>query len=261
MQYGVSGLTGPSSFIGRVSGSPYTEALEAKTTRRTPCSAAAANTLLLPTMLMSTLSYGSAWLLLIETAARWITSSQPRMAWATAPPYRTSWSMSSTSPVATHSATFSRSPRNMLSKTRTLCPRSSSSGTTWEPMKPAPPVRKTVEGMGEVLLRGLWTMGGGGSASRRDDLADRGGHALDLGLGQVGVHRDGEVPAEDVRGDRARLGGAVDRLQVRGVGAEVALDTPGTQLGRNRAAVDGGVEREDVALPGVRPVRRRVRQG
>ena len=42
-----------SSLIGSLSGSPYTDALEANTSRRTPWSAAAANTLWLPTMLIA----------------------------------------------------------------------------------------------------------------------------------------------------------------------------------------------------------------
>src|SRR3712207_8863565 len=50
-----------------------------------------------------------------------------------------------------------------------------------------------------------------------------GGDRLDLGVGEVGVHGDRQVPREQVRGHRALLAKPVDGLQVRGVGAEVAL--------------------------------------
>ena len=69
MQYGRERVSGSSSCIGSLLGSPYTDALDANTMRFTPWSAAAANTLCVPTMLMSIDSYGSATLLLIETAA------------------------------------------------------------------------------------------------------------------------------------------------------------------------------------------------
>lgn len=86
MQYGVSGFSLSSSCIGSFSGSPYTEALEANTRRSTPSSAAAAKTLLLPTMLMSIDSPGSAIDLLIDTVAKWIACVQPRMASRTPTP-------------------------------------------------------------------------------------------------------------------------------------------------------------------------------
>jgi hypothetical protein len=86
MQYGVSGRSVSSSCIGSRSGSPYTDAVDAKTRRSTPSSAAAAKTLWLPVMLMSTDSCGSAMLLLIDTVAKWIAWVQPRMASRTEPP-------------------------------------------------------------------------------------------------------------------------------------------------------------------------------
>src|SRR5688572_4530258 len=160
--------------------------------------------------------------------------------------------MNSTLPVATHSATLSRSPRNMLSNRRTLSPRSSSMGMTWEPMNPAPPVMKTVDM--EVLL-GRSGGRGSGSASGGNDLAHGRSHPLDLRLGEVGVHGDGQVPAEEVRRDGAGVRRAVDRLQVGGVGAEVALHAAAAQLGGDDAAVDAGVEGQRVALPRVGAVR------
>ena len=119
MQYGVSGWRGSSSCIGSFFGSPYTDADEAKTRRRTPSSAAAANTLWLPAMFTSIDSCGSATDRLIDTVAKWTTWVQPRIAARTAPPYRTSPSTSSTSPPVANRATRSRSPLVMLSKTRT----------------------------------------------------------------------------------------------------------------------------------------------
>src|SRR5665811_1178302 len=91
-------------------------------------------------------------------------------------------------------------------------------GTTARPTKPAPPVKKTV--LSDTCTPGSRRSAAAGGGS--DDLADRARDLRHLVVGEVGVHRHGEVPGEEVGGDRAVLPAAVHRLEVRGVGPAVA---------------------------------------
>ena len=107
--------------------------------RRTPSSRAASSTLSVPSMLTAVVVSGS-W---TErgtdgSAPWWKTTSAPRTAACTRSYERRSPSTSWTS--FSRPARFVRLPVEKLSSTRTSSPRSSSARTTFDPMKPPPPV-------------------------------------------------------------------------------------------------------------------------
>ena len=64
------------------------------------------------------------------------------------------------------------------------------------------------------------------------------------------------MPREGIRGHRQRLRLAVQRVQVRRVGAEVALGGLLAQSQRERVAADLQRYRQDVGSPRVFPVRK-----
>src|SRR3990167_6012357 len=132
---------------------------EAYTTRRTPASRAASRRFSVPVTLFSFAPSGSSTERGTERmAAWWKITSTPRAASAVARKSRRSPSTTSSRESADAKARCSRLPEEKLSRTRTRWPSRRSRSTTWEPMNPAPPVTRNMQGI----------IGGGRTPCQRD---------------------------------------------------------------------------------------------
>src|SRR5439155_18498875 len=139
--YGDAGAGRIVSTFGLSSEFPYTAAVEANTTRRTPASTAALRTPRLPWTFVRQYAAGCATLSGTEVfAASWYTTSWPSMAAAKALRFRIEARFTRTSRGTV--SRFRRDPVDRSSRTATSfrAPRRS---TRCEPMKPAPPVTRT----------------------------------------------------------------------------------------------------------------------
>src|SRR3990172_1354308 len=121
---------------------------EAYTTRRTPASRAAVRRFSVPVTLFSFAPSGSSTDRGTERmAAWWKITSTPRAASAVTRKSRRSPSTTSSRESADAKARCSRLPEEKLSRTRTRWPSRRRRSTTWEPINPAPPVTRNMQGI------------------------------------------------------------------------------------------------------------------
>src|SRR5437763_1736362 len=117
----------------------YTQIVLPYTTRSTPVARAASSTAAVALAFSRSAPAGSACTCPTSAiAARWITAMQPSMA-------RASAGVSVASPITVSTDPGSWCGDSRRSKMRGSYPRAASVSTTWEPMKPEPPVTSTLE--------------------------------------------------------------------------------------------------------------------